>query len=384
MSCTLEGMSNLCDINSPVQIGTGEAVKCNKLGDKRIRLVQEDGSMKDITLKNCKYVPDLFTNLFSITKALENGWSICNEGLKIKFDKGNFGFTFDRTLRTESGAIMAVEMYPWVDTMNITLEPGMSMNINKLHLLLGHACKQTLRNMAHQYGITLKGNFLVCSDCAMSKARQKNVDKVTETFSTYPGERLFIDISSTRATSFGGSKFWLLIVDQFTDMCCSAFLEKKSELSNRVWHFIQQIKNNCAIEIENLHVGPITIRCDNAGENVALQKFFESKGVNVVFEYTPPGSPQFNGVVERKFKTLYERVRSLLNSARLSKDLREGLWTEAANYATDVENSIVPVRKTQSGGPSFIIQIIPSFEIFVNLVKLQSLKIGLLVECDQS
>jgi hypothetical protein len=38
----------------------------------------------------------------------------------------------------------------------------------------------------------------------------------------------------------------------------------------------------------------------------------------------------------------------LLNSACLSKELREGLWTEAANYATDIENSLVPPRKDQS------------------------------------
>jgi hypothetical protein len=34
-------------------------------------------------------------------------------------------------------------------------------------------------------------------------------------------------------------------------------------------------------------------------------------------------------------------VRSILNSARLSQELRAGLWAEAAKYATDVENSLV-------------------------------------------
>jgi hypothetical protein len=44
-------MTNLVDINSPVQIGTGAAVKCTKLGDKLVHLVQDDSSMKDITLQ---------------------------------------------------------------------------------------------------------------------------------------------------------------------------------------------------------------------------------------------------------------------------------------------------------------------------------------------
>ena len=75
--------------------------------------------------------------------------------------------------------------------------------------------------------------------------------------------------------------------------------------------------------------------------------------MKVQFEYTPPGSPQFNGVVERKFKTLYERVRSLLNSAGLDKELREGLWAEAAQYATDIENLLVTPSKTHSSWFAF-------------------------------
>jgi hypothetical protein len=57
------------------------------------------------------------------------------------------------------------------------------------------------------------------------------------------------------------------------------------------------------------------------------------------FEYTGHGTPQFNGQVEREFAMLYGRVRTM------PKDLREGVWTEAAKYATDVENVIVMTMK---------------------------------------
>jgi hypothetical protein len=224
----INAMKNIRKINSPIQVGTGDAVECTKVRDKSVRIVQEDGAVKDIVLKECKYVPDLFTNLFSITKALDNGWNILNKGINISLDKDDFNFCFDKTLRMDSGAITAVEMVPKLDTMHVTLE-------------------HTLRKTAKEYGLILKGNYMVCTDCAMSKAHQKNVDKVSGTVSTKPGERLYIDISSCKATSVGGAKFWLLIVDQFTDLCWSAFLVKKSDLGT-------------------------IIRCDNAGENLALQK----------------------------------------------------------------------------------------------------------------
>jgi hypothetical protein len=37
---------------------------------------------------------------------------------------------------------MGVEMVPRVDVTHLTLEKGMTVNINKLHLLLGHACEK--------------------------------------------------------------------------------------------------------------------------------------------------------------------------------------------------------------------------------------------------
>jgi hypothetical protein len=36
-----------------------------------------------------------------------------------------------------------------------------------------------------------------------------------------------IDTSSVKKASFGGSKFWLLVIDDYTDMCWSTFLKKK-------------------------------------------------------------------------------------------------------------------------------------------------------------
>jgi hypothetical protein len=63
MTCSLDGMHNLRTINSPIQIGTGETITCTQVGDKWVKVFQQDGSSKDIELKNCKYVPGLFTFL---------------------------------------------------------------------------------------------------------------------------------------------------------------------------------------------------------------------------------------------------------------------------------------------------------------------------------
>ena len=87
------------------------------------------------------------------------------------------------------------------------------------------------------------------------------------------------------------------------------------------------------------------VRCDDAGENRALEDRCNEKGIGITFEYTGPGSPQFNGRVERKFPTLYARVRTMLNAAAVPKHIREGVWAEAAKTATQIEDLIVTESK---------------------------------------
>ena len=95
------------------------------------------------------------------------------------------------------------------------------------------------------------------------------------------------------------------------------------------------------------------IRCDNAVENKLLEQMSIDNLLGIKFEYISPGSPQFNGRVERKFAILFGRVRTLLNAANLTIDIRNGLWFEAGNMATTIENLIVTPTKTKAAYEMF-------------------------------
>ena len=70
--------------------------------------------------------------------------------------------------------------------------------------------------------------------------------------------------------------------------------------------------------------------------------------MGIGFEYTARATPEQNGKVERKFATLYARTRAMFNGARLPERLREGVWTEAASTATNIENALISMRKKDS------------------------------------
>jgi transposase InsO family protein len=72
-----------------------------------------------------------------------------------------------------------------------------------------------------------------------------------------------------------------------------------------------------------------------------LQKEAEKeKDLNIKFEFTAPYTPQQNGEIERKFSTLWRKVRSMLNVTKLPWSLRTKLWAQCSTLATDLENII--------------------------------------------
>ena len=73
-----------------------------------------------------------------------------------------------------------------------------------------------------------------------------------------------MDISSVKTKSFGGSKFWLGILDNCSDHMWSKFLKQKSDTSNIIIALIKDLKAKYGITVKY-------IRCDNTGENKVLE-----------------------------------------------------------------------------------------------------------------
>ena len=60
---------------------------------------------------------------------------------------------------------------------------------------------------------------------------------------------------------------------------------------------------------------------DDAGENVALEKACKQQQLGVTFEFSGPRTPQRNGKVERKFQTLYGKIRAMVNASGIDGEI---------------------------------------------------------------
>ena len=337
------GMYDCEEVDEIITIGNGQSIKATKIGKKKVKIFQEKGKDLYAVLENVKYVPKLAPyNLFSITTAIDNGYKLGNKGRKLTLMKNGNKIVFDQEVKTKSGYVAGIK----IQSMEYkagreeghlgfpTLTIGKKVDVNVFHQLLGHVSETVTRQTAKYYGVELEGDFNTCEECALAKARQKNLGHVDFLKrSKNPGERLFIDISSIKEPSVGGAKFWLLGVDDATDFCWSSFLNRKSETKDKIMSLINSL-NNKKRRVK-------FIRCDNAGENEKLEKACEREGLNIKFEYTARNTPQQNGRVERKFATLYGRVRAMLNEGHFPEPMRYGLWAECAATATKKENLTV-------------------------------------------
>jgi hypothetical protein len=325
------------DAISSICIGDGSSITATKIGKKKMTILQQDGSTMDIILHDVKFIPELKFNLFSVIKAVAQGkWKLTSEGIYMILTKGDARIKFDQVLPTDSGMLLGIEMVPRTDEAYAMQQQNIqqTMNVNAFHERLGHTNEETTRTTAKHYNIKLTGKFEPCFDCAIAKAKQKNTNKETSNKATKPGERICIDISSTKEESYSGGKFWLLITDEYSNMIWTAILKQKTELPARVLKFIKNLKAQENIEVKS-------IRCDDSGENRFLQTLCQHENIKVEFEYTGPGTPQYNGKVERRFATLYGKVRSMLNSAKLPKEMRNKLWAEASSLVTLIDNLLV-------------------------------------------
>ena len=121
-----------------------------------------------------------------------------------------------------------------------------------------------------------------------------------------PLELIYADICGPMETrSLGGNRYFLLFTYDHTLMSWVYFLDYKSQALEHFWKFKALVEKQSGLPIKYL-------RTDREGEFLSnkFKAFYEDHGIHR--ESMAPYTPQQNGVVERKNRTVVEMARSLL------------------------------------------------------------------------
>lgn len=281
----------------------------------------------DICIKDVQYVPELTTNLLSVSQLVKKGNRVNFHGECCQiFNKcGVLIATADlcgnvyklNYLKSDCGSALAVQAGIW-------------------HRRFGHLNYSDLRTMQCKEvveGLKCSGNLSkteVCEVCCEGKQTRLPFSNQGKR-STSLLEIIHADLCGPmEKTSIGGSKYFLIFQDDFSRMVFVYFLKSKNETFECFQKFktLVETQKSKAIKV---------LRTDNGGE--FCSKEFESylEKFGIVHQKTNPFTPEQNGMVERMNRTLIEKARCLLFDANLSK----AFWAEAVNTAVYLRNRSV-------------------------------------------
>jgi transposase InsO family protein len=161
----------------------------------------------------------------------------------------------------------------------------------------------------------------ICSACQAGKQVGVHHPHKNIMMTDRPLELLHMDLFSLIAyISIGGSKYYLVIVDDYSRFTWVFFLQEKSQTQEPLKRFLRRAQNEFGLRVKK-------IRSDNGTEfkNSQIEGFLEEEGIK--HEFSSPYTPQQNGVVERKNRTLLDKARTMLDEYKTP----DQLWAEAVN-----------------------------------------------------
>ena len=283
------------------------------------------------SIDNVLLVEGLKHNLLSISQ-------LCDSGSNVSFNQG------ECIVKNSDGSILFIAKRQ-NNLYKIDLEDLSDQNVSCLvsikgeqwiwHKKLGHASlrlisKLNKHNLVRGLPKLVYKSDVLCEACQKGKQIKNSFESKNIVSTSRPLELLHLDLfGPTRTSSLNGKKYGLVIVDDYTRWTWVMFLAHKDESFKVFSIFCKRIQNEKGMCINS-------IRSDHGGEfeNESFQLFCEENGIH--HNFSAPRTPQQNGVVERKNRSLQEMARTMLNDNSISKHF----WAEAVNTACYIQNRI--------------------------------------------
>jgi transposase InsO family protein len=170
----------------------------------------------------------------------------------------------------------------------------------------------------------------LCSACQAEK-QVANTHPTKSVMSTErPLELLHIDLfGPTTYRSIGGNCYCLVVVDDYSRYTWVFFLHDKADTYDIFKKFLTRAENEFELKVKK-------VRSDNGSEfkNARVEEWCDEKGIK--HEFSTKYTPEQNGLVERKNRTLIDMARLMLSEYNVS----DSFWAEAINTACHASNRL--------------------------------------------
>ncbi|KAK1604290.1 hypothetical protein QYE76_027963, partial [Lolium multiflorum] len=315
------------DINKKSSITFGDNSKGKVLGYGKVAI------SKDLCLETVMLVESLGYNLLSIYHLADAGYNSYFTNYCVKVFRSD-------NLKLVLVGYVENNLYV-VDLSKESSSPSTCLMAAKhdegwlWHRRLGHVNMRNLKQLLkgeHIVGLTGISfeKDRVCSACVAGKQLKKKHPIKSIVTTSRPLELLHLDLfGPSHYDTLGGSKYGLVIVDDYSRYSWVFLLKSKDETHREFITFAKKAQRTYESEIK-------AIRTDNGTEfkNYTMQEFVDDEGIK--HEFSAPYTPQQNGVVERKNRTIIEMARTMLSEFNSPHNF----WGEAISTAVHYSNRL--------------------------------------------
>jgi hypothetical protein len=173
-----------------------------------------------------------------------------------------------------------------------------------------------------------------CEACIRAKSKRKPLPKATFKRTSERFAKLHSDMSGkVRNASYGGSNYFVVFIDDATNM---------------KWVDVMRTKNEFVSKLDDLIVrqgkAPSMLRTDNAGEMVGNEAKIYYKAHHIAHQACNAYEHHGNGRAESAIGTLSTRARALLAQSGAPR----GYWPQALHYAAELDNRLTPTSSNSN------------------------------------
>ena len=304
-----------------------------RFGNDHVAAIQGYGDIRfgNILITRVYYVEGLGHNLFSVGQ-------FCDADLEVAFRRNTVfirNLVGDDLLTGNRGTnLYAIDINQMASTSPICLMTKASETKSWLwHRRLSHLNFDTINKLAKDNIVTGLPKFKytkehLCPSCEQGKSKRASYKPKTVPSSEARLHMLHMDLCGPmRVESINGKKYILVIVDDYSRYTWVKFLRSKDEAPGIIITFLKRI--------QVLLQAPVRIiRTDNGTEftNQELRTYLEDVGIT--HQTSVVRTPQQNGVVERRNRTLVEAARTML----IFSSTPLFLWADAVATACFTQN----------------------------------------------
>lgn len=261
-------------------------------------------------LTNIYYIPALKNNIMSLGQATEAGCEVVMKGCHLVM-KDVEGRVLMKVQRSENRLYkIGLKI-----GSQVCLQAKITNDAWKWHARMGHVNFDSLRKMSSKRMVLglphLEQENQFCESCLVGKQTRTSFPQATSYRATRMLELVHADLCGPISPpTIGGNRYIFVLIDDFSRYMWSFLLKEKSEVFESFKSFKVLVESQTELKIK-------TLRTDRGGEfmSQSFQAYCDQSGITR--HLTAPYTPQQNGVVERRNRTLLNMTRSILKAMKV-------------------------------------------------------------------